>query len=191
VVTILSLDPKDLYDVLAINAASRPPRSPACRSPAGRRRARRADRSTWVAFPTVEQLEKAVFDMVVAAARPARGIGDVAIMMVEAEATDNVIDLIAVAPPPTESVVAEARGRKAVHRRAVQRSAGNWRQAPSRSPTTRLPGLPGRRVSSVASVTTEELTKALQIAGKTERNDRTRRDQSRGARASRRDLRRT
>ena len=48
----------------------------------------------WVAFPTVEQLEGAVFDMVVAG-RSSRAGDDVAIMMVEAEATDKVIDLIA------------------------------------------------------------------------------------------------
>ena len=56
----------------------------------------------WVAFPTVEQLETAVFDMVVAG----RVVGDdVAIMMVEAEATDKVIELVAGgAQAPTEAV---------------------------------------------------------------------------------------
>ena len=49
----------------------RPPRSPACRSPARSAAPRRADRSgQWVAFPTHEQLEKAVFDMVVAGRMP-------------------------------------------------------------------------------------------------------------------------
>ena len=59
----------------------------------------------WVAFPTHEQLEGAVFDMVVAG----RIAGDdVAIMMVEAEATENTIDLVAGgATAPTEEVVAE------------------------------------------------------------------------------------
>ena len=68
VVTILSLDPKDLYDVLAINAASASTQiSGSAVLRPRRRRARRADRRhQWVAFPTVEQLENAVFDMVVA-----------------------------------------------------------------------------------------------------------------------------
>src|SRR5690606_40589521 len=58
----------------------------------------------WVAFPTHEQLEDAVFDMAVAG----RVVGDdVAIMMVEAEATERVIDLVrGGATAPTEEVVA-------------------------------------------------------------------------------------
>jgi polyribonucleotide nucleotidyltransferase len=61
-------------------------------------------RGQWVAFPTYEQLEEAVFDMVVAG----RIAGDdVAIMMVEAEATVRTIELVAGgATAPTEEVVA-------------------------------------------------------------------------------------
>ena len=103
----MSLDPKDLYDVLAINAASASTQLaglPFSR-PVGGVRVALID-GQWVAFPTVEQLDKAVFDMVVAG-RVVHG-GDVAIMMVEAEATDNVIELVAGgAQAPTESVVAE------------------------------------------------------------------------------------
>ncbi|MEY4347627.1 MAG: hypothetical protein RIS43_46, partial [Actinomycetota bacterium] len=59
----------------------------------------------WVAFPTHEQLEDAVFDMVVAG----RIIdGDIAIMMVEAEATSATIELVkGGATAPTEEVVAQ------------------------------------------------------------------------------------
>ncbi|MDT5252968.1 MAG: polyribonucleotide nucleotidyltransferase, partial [Mycobacterium sp.] len=106
VVTILSLDPKDLYDVLAINAASASTQISGLpfSGPVGGVRVALID-GQWVAFPTVEQLEGAVFDMVVAGRKAG---DDVAIMMVEAEATDNVIDLIASgAGAPTESVVAE------------------------------------------------------------------------------------
>ena len=106
VVTILSLDPKDLYDVLAINAASASTQLAGLpfSGPVGGVRVALID-NQWVAFPTVEQLEAAVFDMVVAG----RVVGnDVAIMMVEAEATDKVIELIAGgATAPTETVVAE------------------------------------------------------------------------------------
>ena len=57
------------------------------------------------AFPTHEQLEEAVFDMVVAG----RVAGDdVAIMMVEAEATERTMELVAGgATAPTEEVVAQ------------------------------------------------------------------------------------
>src|ERR1700755_837312 len=106
VVTILSLDPNDLYDVLAINAASASTQISGLpfSGPIGGVRVALID-GQWVAFPTVEQLERAVFDMVVAGRKVE---GDVAIMMVEAEATDNVIELVAGgAGAPTESVVAE------------------------------------------------------------------------------------
>lgn len=96
VVTILSLDPNDLYDVLAINAASASTQLAGLpfSGPIGGVRVALIE-GTWVAFPTVEQLERAVFDMVVAG----RIVGDadkkdIAIMMVEAEATENVIALV-------------------------------------------------------------------------------------------------
>ncbi|MEY2672757.1 MAG: hypothetical protein RLZZ508_634, partial [Actinomycetota bacterium] len=59
----------------------------------------------WVAFPQHDQLEDAVFDMVVAG----RIVdGDVAIMMVEAEATSSTLRLIKDgAKAPTEEIVAE------------------------------------------------------------------------------------
>src|SRR6201985_2791383 len=90
VVTILSLDPNDLYDVLAINAASASTQLaglPFSGPIGGVRVALIA--GPWVAFPTVEQLQRAVFDMVVAGrivGTDDEGKPDVAIMMVEAEA---------------------------------------------------------------------------------------------------------
>ena len=107
VVTVMSLDPNDLYDVVAINAASASTQLAGLpfSGPIGAVRVALID-GTWVAFPTVEQLERAVFDMVVAG-RKVLG-DDVAIMMVEAEATDNVIELVGGgAQAPTEAVVAE------------------------------------------------------------------------------------
>ena len=106
VVTVLSLDPKDLYDVLAINAASASTQISGIpfNGPVGGVRVALID-GQWVAFPTVEQLERAVFDMVVAGRKVEN---DVAIMMVEAEATENVIELVSGgATAPTETVVAE------------------------------------------------------------------------------------
>src|ERR1700758_664986 len=98
VVTILSLDPNELYDVVAINAASASTQLAGLpfSGPVGGVRVALID-SQWVAFPTVEQAERAVFDMVVAGriVGSHNGKPDVAIMMVEAEATDKVVELVA------------------------------------------------------------------------------------------------
>ncbi len=118
VVTVMSLNPQDLYDVVAINAASASTQIAGLpfSGPVGGVRVAlivsdENKTGQWVAFPTVDQLENAVFDMVVAG-RVVSGSGDnadVAIMMVEAEATDNVIAKIADgAQAPTEAIVAEA-----------------------------------------------------------------------------------
>jgi polyribonucleotide nucleotidyltransferase len=104
--TILALNPDHLYDVVAINSAAcsvllagLPFSGPV----AGVRVA--LIEGEWVPFPTHSELERAVFDMVVAG-RVVDG-GDVAIMMVEAEATDNTIELVrGGAQAPTEDVVA-------------------------------------------------------------------------------------
>jgi polyribonucleotide nucleotidyltransferase len=105
VVTVLALNPKDLYDVVAINAASASTQLaglPYSGPVGGVRVALIKDQ--WIAFPTHEQLHDAVFDMVLAG----RVAGDdVAIMMVEAEATDRTVELVAGgATAPTEEVVA-------------------------------------------------------------------------------------
>jgi polyribonucleotide nucleotidyltransferase len=105
--TIMALDPDDLYDVVAINGA-------ACSvllsglpfsGPVAGVRVALID-GEWVPFPTYSDLERAVFDMVVAG-RVIEG-GDVAIMMVEAEATEKTLSLIAEgAQAPTEEMVAQ------------------------------------------------------------------------------------
>ncbi|WP_019158817.1 polyribonucleotide nucleotidyltransferase [Brevibacterium senegalense] len=105
VVTVMSVAPGVLYDTLAINAASMSTQLSGLpfSGPIGGVRIALID-GQWVAFPTHEQLEDAVFDMAVAG----RVVGDdVAIMMVEAEATERVIDLVrGGATAPTEEVVA-------------------------------------------------------------------------------------
>ena len=106
VVTVLSLNPDDLYDVLAINAASASTQLAGLpfSGPIGATRVAHID-GQWVAFPTYSQLQRATFDMVVAG----RVVGDdVAVMMVEAEATEGTTALISDgAQAPTEEVVAE------------------------------------------------------------------------------------
>ena len=104
--TILALHPDHLYDVVAINAASAStllgglPFS----GPIGGVRVALIE-GQWVAFPTHPELERAVFDMVIAGRL--LDDGDVAVMMVEAEATDRTTKLVAGgATAPTEDVVA-------------------------------------------------------------------------------------
>ncbi|AFM16848.1 polyribonucleotide nucleotidyltransferase [Mycolicibacterium chubuense NBB4] len=174
VVTVLSLDPKDLYDVLAINAASASTQISGLpfSGPVGGVRVALIE-GQWVAFPTVEQLEKAVFDMVVAGRKVD---DDVAIMMVEAEATENVIDLVAGgAGAPTETVVAEgleaAKPFIAVLCDAQAELAGSAGKETAEYPL--FPDYGDDVYYSVASVATDALSEALTIAGKNERNDRT------------------
>jgi polyribonucleotide nucleotidyltransferase len=107
VVTVLALHPEHLYDVVAINAASASTQLAGLpfSGPIGATRVALIE-GEWVAFPNHSQLEQATFDMVVAGR--VLDSGDVAIMMVEAEATAHTIELIAGgATRPTEEVVAE------------------------------------------------------------------------------------
>ncbi|MBA2553036.1 MAG: polyribonucleotide nucleotidyltransferase [Geodermatophilaceae bacterium] len=107
VITVLSLDPDHLYDVVAINAASMSTQLSGLPfdGPIGATRIALVE-GEWVAFPTHTELETAVFDMVVAG-RVAED-GEVAIMMVEAEATKNAIELVAGgATAPTEEIVSQ------------------------------------------------------------------------------------
>jgi len=104
--TVLALNPDHLYDVLAINSA-------ACSvllsglpftGPVGATRVACVN-GDWVAFPTHSELADATFDMVVAGRMLEDG--DVAIMMVEAEATSNVYEVInGGGTAPTEDIVA-------------------------------------------------------------------------------------
>src|ERR1700741_4273216 len=174
VVTILSLDPNDLYDVLAINAASASTQLSGLpfSGPIGGVRVALID-GTRVGFPTVEQLERAVFDMVVAGRKVE---GDVAIMMVEAEATENVIELVeGGAQAPTETVVAQgleaAKPFIAALCSAQQELADKAAKPTSDYPT--FPDYGDDVYYSVSSVATDELAKALTIGGKAERDART------------------
>jgi polyribonucleotide nucleotidyltransferase len=180
VVTILSLDPNDLYDVLAINAASASTQLGGLpfSGPIGGVRVALID-GTWVAFPTVEQIERAVFDMVVAGrivGTSDQGKPDVAIMMVEAEATENVVHLVeGGAQAPTESVVAQGL-EAAKPFIAALCSAQQELAAAAAKPTSEYPVFPdyGEDVYySVSSVATDELAAALTISGKAERDQRT------------------
>jgi polyribonucleotide nucleotidyltransferase len=110
VVTVMALNPDHLYDVVAINAASASTQLAGLpfSGPVGATRVALIQ-GQWVAFPTHSQLAEATFDMVVAGrVVTSAGSDGVAIMMVEAEATEHTIELIAGgATRPTEEIVAE------------------------------------------------------------------------------------
>ena len=106
VITVMALNPDAPYDVLAINAASLSTQLSGLpfSGPVGGVRVALIE-GQWVAFPTHSQLEHAVFDMVVAGR--VTETGDVAIMMVEAEATEQTWHLVRSGiQAPTEEVVA-------------------------------------------------------------------------------------
>ena len=106
VVTVMALNPDHMYDVIAINAASMSTQLAGLpfSGPIGGVRVALIE-GQWVAFPNHSDLEKAVFDMVVAGRI---SDNDVAIMMVEAEATVKTIDLIkGGATVPTEEIVGQ------------------------------------------------------------------------------------
>ncbi len=107
VVTVLALNPDVTYDVIAINAASMSTQLAGLpfSGPVAGVRVALID-GQWVGFPSNSQLEEAVFDMVVAGR--VLPDGDVAIMMVEAEAPEAAWNLVqAGKQAPTEEVVAE------------------------------------------------------------------------------------
>ncbi|OHU06800.1 polyribonucleotide nucleotidyltransferase [Mycobacterium syngnathidarum] len=184
VVTVLSLDPKDLYDVLAINAASASTQISGLpfSGPVGGVRVALISTpenkaGQWVAFPTVEQLENAVFDMVVAGRKVgAADKQDVAIMMVEAEATENVIELVSGgAGAPTETVVAEGLEAAKPFIAALCDAQAELAEKAAKE-IAEYPLFPDYEADvydAVAAVATEALAEALTIAGKHERDDRT------------------
>ena len=169
--TILSLDPTHLYDVLAINSA-------ACSvllsglpftGPVGATRVA-CVAGQWIAFPTTEELEGATFDMVVAGRM--LDDGDVAIMMVEAEATREAVEVIAGGGKmPTEDVVAE--GLEAA-KPAIAAVCKAQLELQSKSPKEPLdfPVFLDYEDDVLAAVTESgeaDLTAAMSIAGKQER----------------------
>lgn len=187
VVTVLSLNPNDLYDVVAINAASASTQLAGLpfSGPVGGVRvalitSEENRAGQWVAFPTVEQLENAVFDMVVAGRIVGGGddpdSADVAIMMVEAEATDNVIALVeGGAQAPTETVVAE--GLEAAKPFIARLCIAQQQLATAAAkPTGDFPLFPPYQddvYAAVEAAASAKLAEALTIAGKQERDDRT------------------
>jgi polyribonucleotide nucleotidyltransferase len=170
--TVLALDPAHPYDVVAINAASLSTKLSGLpfSGPIGATRVAYIE-GQWVAFPTYEELERAVFDMVVAG----RVVGDdIAIMMVEAEATENTIKLVAGgATAPTEEVVAAGlEAAKPVLRELCR--AQDELAAVAAKPVTEFPVFLDYQDDvylAVKKVAAAEIAEALKIAGKAEREE--------------------
>ncbi|MGH3436341.1 MAG: polyribonucleotide nucleotidyltransferase [Sciscionella sp.] len=178
VITVQSLNPSDPYDVLAINAASASTQLsgiPFSGPVGGVRVALVNDKGTdqWVAFPTYEQLEKAVFNMVVAGRVVGDGAADVAIMMVEAESTEHTIDLISGgAKSPTEQVVAEGLEAAKPFIRVLCVAQQQLADAAAKQ-TASFPTYPAYQpdvYDAVAAIAGDELARALTIAGKQQRD---------------------
>ena len=171
VVTVMSLDPHVLYDVLAINAASASTQLAGLpfSGPVGGVRVALID-GHWVAFPKWPDLQDAVFDMVVAGR--VLPDGDVAIMMVEAEATENTIELVkGGASAPTEEVVAQGlEAAKPFIKQLCETQVELAKLAAKE--TKEFPIFKDYQddvYSAVADFSTQALDKAMQIAGKAER----------------------
>ena len=171
VITVMSLNPDHLYDVVAINAASMSTQLAGLpfSGPIGGVRVALV-RGQWVGFPTHSELEEAVFDMVVAGR--VTDSGDVAIMMVEAEASDRTIELVAGgAQAPTEEVVAQ--GLDAAKPFIAALCAAQVEVASKAAKETRdFPLFPDYQADAFAAVEgaiTDELSAALTIADKQDR----------------------
>ena len=138
VITVMALNPDTPYDVLAINAASLSTQISGLpfSGPVGGVRVALIE-GHWVAFPTHSQLENAVFDMVVAGR--VTDSGDVAIMMVEAEATEQTWNLVeSGVQAPTEQVVAAVWTPRSRSSSSCARPRPSWpRKRPSRSRSSR------------------------------------------------------
>jgi polyribonucleotide nucleotidyltransferase len=173
VITVMALNPNDLYDVVAINAASASTQLSGLpfSGPIGGVRVALI-RGQWVAFPTHEQLEDAVFDMVVAG----RVAGDdVAIMMVEAEATVRTIELIAGgATAPTEEVVASGLDAAKPFIKVLCDAQAELAAAAAK-PTMEFPLFPDYQddaFDAVERLTVSDIREAMVIVSKAEREAR-------------------
>ncbi|KRF42118.1 polyribonucleotide nucleotidyltransferase [Terrabacter sp. Soil811] len=174
VISVFSLNPDHQYDVLAINAASASTQISGLpfSGPIGGVRVSLID-GQWVAFPNFSDIERSVFDMVVAG----RVVGDdVAIMMVEAESTESTWDLVKNQgkQAPTEEVVAEGleASKKFIK---VLCDAQAELAAAAAKPVQDFPiflDYEDDVYAAVESAIEADTTAALTIAGKQEREER-------------------
>ena len=181
VVTVMSQDPEEYYDVVAINGASAATQLsglPVSGAVGGVRMALIADdkhpEGQWVAFPNHEQHERALFEMVVAGRIVKKGRkDDVAIMMVEAGAGTNVAERIADgAPAPQEATVAEGlEAAKPFIKTLCDAQNGLAERAAKETQEFPLfPAYGDDVFAAVEKAATKKLEKLLTIPGKQERD---------------------
>src|SRR6476646_7257587 len=169
--TVLALDPDHLYDVLAINSAAAAVLLSGLpfTGPVGATRVACIN-GEWVAFPTHSELEDATFDMVVAGRMLEDG--DVAIMMVEAEATKNVYEVInGGGTAPTEEVVASGLDAAKPFIKVLCKAQSDL-AAKAAKPTGEFPIFLDYQDDVLEALTAAvkgELAQALTIAGKQDR----------------------
>ena len=184
VVTVMSQDPEEYYDVVAINGASAATQLsglPVSGAVGGVRMALIADdkhpEGQWVAFPNHEQHERALFEMVVAGRMVKKGRkDDVAIMMVEAGAGTNVAERIAEgAPAPQEATVAAGlEAAKPFIKTLCEAQNGlAERTAKETQEFALFPAYSHDVFEAVESAAAKKLEKLLTIPGKQERDDAT------------------
>ncbi|GAA1970229.1 polyribonucleotide nucleotidyltransferase [Isoptericola halotolerans] len=179
VITVMAQHPDDAYDVLAMNAASASTQISGLpfSGPAGAVRIALID-DQWVAFPKYSDKERAVFEMVVAGRKvvAADGSEDVAIAMIEAEATDDAWNLVKNqgATAPTEQVVAEGiDAAKPFIAALCDAQAALAAQATTEVREFPLfPDYADDVYAAVESAVSATTTEALTIGDKQERNDR-------------------
>ena len=170
VVTVMALNPDHMYDVIAINAASMSTQLAGLpfSGPIGGVRVALIE-GQWVAFPNHSDLDKAVFDMVVAG----RISGDdVAVMMVEAEATVQTIDLIKKgAVAPTEEIVGQGLEAAKPFIRVLCEAQMELAKVAAKE-TGEFPRFLDYQddvYAAVEKASKDDIAKALTIAGKQER----------------------
>lgn len=184
VITVLSQDPEEYYDVVAINGASAATQLsglPVSGAVGGVRMALIADdkhpEGQWVAFPNHEQHERALFEMVVAGRIVTKGRKeDVAIMMVEAGAGTNVAERIADgAPAPQEAAVAEGlEAAKPFIKTLCEAQSGlAERTAKETQEFPLFPAYEDDVFDAVEKAASKKLENLLTIPGKQERDDAT------------------
>src|SRR3954447_19967200 len=179
IISVFALNPDHQYDVLAINAASLSTQISGLpfSGPVGGVRVSLIE-GQWVAFPNFSDIERSVFDMVVAGRVVTNQDGqeDVAIMMVEAEATESTWDLVTNqgVGAPTEEIVAE--GLEASKQFIAQLcQAQSEVAANAAKPVEEFPyflDYNDDAYDAVEQAVSGDLEQALQIAGKQEREDR-------------------
>src|SRR5690606_9047357 len=174
VITVLSINPDDAYDVLAINAASISTQLSGLpfSGPVGAVRISLIEGQR-VAFPRYSEIARSTFDMVVAG----RAVGDdVAIAMIEAEAPVGSWNLIKNegATAPTEEVVAQGLEAAKPFIAALVEAQRDL-AARAAKPTQDFPTFPDYQPDAFEAVETAAAARvgdALTIADKQDRENR-------------------